>query len=131
MKNILISEDNITLAFEWRDIFELNGHAVTLCHNAVDAAVLLENTKFDLVITDMFMPGGKGGLHVIGAMILMGEAAPPAIAVTGQRSRSYPTDETNLFLHQAKRLGASAALEKPFAAAELLAVAQRLWDNEE
>lgn len=100
-----------------------------MCYNVDDASVLLESAQYDLVITDMFVPNGKGGLHIIGKLILMGEAAPPVIAVTGQRSTAYPRGDTNLFLAQAKRLGASAAMEKPFAASELLAVAKKLWDN--
>ena len=121
-------EDNIALSFEWRDEFELNGHEVTLTHNGEDAIAHLDQTKFDLVVTDIFVNSGKGGLHVITKLHLMRDKAPPVIAVTGAKSGSSPTNRTNLFLRQAEKLGASAVLEKPFPVGELLFSAHNLWD---
>jgi CheY-like chemotaxis protein len=131
MKNILIMEDNLSLAMDWRDAFELNGHQVTLCHTGDEAIVNLEEFEFDLVVTDMFVPKGKGGLHVIGKLATMGADAPVTIAVTGARGQSeYPLESTNIFLNQAKRLGSSVCIEKPFPAAELLMLARKLWDDD-
>ncbi len=127
-KHVLIMEDNIALAQEWRDEFELNDHQVTLCHNGDDAIAHLERRKFDLVITDMFVSRGKGGLHVITKLLLMRENAPPTIAVTGQRSGMSADKESNLFLRQALKLGASSTIQKPFPVGELMLAAHLLWD---
>jgi len=131
MKHVLIMEDNALLAQEWADAFELNGHKVTLTYNGDDALAHLETTKFDLVVTDLFVPNKKGGLHIVGKVLTMRRGAPPIIAVTGARRHKDETDELSFFLRQVKSLGVSATLEKPFAAAELLLKADEFWRDRE
>ncbi len=127
MKHVLIMEDNALLAHEWKDVFELNGHKVTLTHNGEDAVAQLDETKFDLVITDLFVPGQKGGLHVVGKILRMRRGAPPTIAITGQKRIRDTEEDTNYFLRQVEQLGISQTLEKPFPAAELLLIADKFW----
>ena len=129
MKHILIMEDNVELALEWRDTFELNGHKVTLTHNGEEAVKQLDETKFDLVISDLFVPGKKGGLHVVGKILRMRRGAPPIIAVTGQKRIRDTEEDTNYFLRQVEQLGVSQTLEKPFPAAELLLIADKFWSR--
>ena len=129
MKHILIMEDNALLAHEWKDVFELNGHTVTLTHNGEDAVTQLDETKFDLVITDLFVPGQKGGLHVVGKILRMRRGAPPIIAITGQKRTRDKEEDTNYFLRQVEQLGVSQTLEKPFPAAELLLIADKFWSR--
>lgn len=128
MKHVLIMEDNIALANDWREEFELNGHEVTLSHTGDDAIAHLEATKFDLVVTDMFVKDGNGGLHVLTKLVLMRKDAPPTIAVTGARSGPSRSKESNLFLDQALKLGVSSVLQKPFPVGELMLAAHLLWD---
>jgi len=127
MKHILIMEDNTLLGLEWVDMFESNGHSVTLTNNGDDAIDLLKNAKFDLVITDLFVPNKKGGIHVAGHLLLMETGAPPVIAVTGARRHIDGPSKPNFFLEQVNKLGVSATLEKPFTASELLLTAHELW----
>jgi len=122
-------EDNALLAHEWKSVFKLNGHKVTLTHNGDDAVRQLEETKFDLVITDLFVPNAKGGLHVVGKILRMRRGAPPIIAVTGAKRQKDDTDGVNFFLKQVQQLGVSATLEKPFPAAELLLIADEFWSR--
>jgi len=129
MKHVLIMEDNMPLAFEWRDAFELNGHRVTLSHNGGDAIAHLDTTEFDLVVTDMFVPSQKGGLHVLGKLMLMKSKAPPVIAVTGTKRYARSEEEENFFLRQAEYFGTSETLEKPFAPAELVLIADKIWGS--
>lgn len=129
MKRALIMEDDMTLAFEWRDAFALNHFNVTLTHNGEDAAAFLDRDVFDIVIVDLFVKSGSGGLFVISKLARMGQKAPPVIAVTGAGQFSHRSSEKNLFLKQAGNLGASATLEKPFLAAELLLAVDRLIDD--
>jgi len=128
MKHILIMEDNALLAHDWGAMFELNGHKVTLTHNGTDAVTHLKKTKFDLVITDIFVPNEKGGLHVVGEILRMRRGAPPIIAVTGIKRFKDDAETTNFFLRQVEQLGVSSTIEKPFAAADLLVKAQEFWD---
>lgn len=129
MKHVLIMEDNVLLAHDWRGVFELNGHKVTLTHNGDDAIAHLETTKFDLVITDLFVPNAKGGLHVIGRLMRVKRPRPPVIAVTGKKRFKDQEKDTNYFLQQTKHLGVSATIEKPFAPAELLLIAEEFWEK--
>ena len=116
----------MSLAFDWRDAFELNGYEVTLSYNGAEASAHLEHTAFDLVITDMFVKDGKGGLYVISKLVTMSSQAPPVIAVTGARSDVSIRKNTNSFLEQAQRLGASATIEKPFSTLDLVLLAKDL-----
>ena len=129
MKHVLIMEDNALLAYDWKEVFELNGHKVTLTHNGSDAIAELEDSEFDLVIIDLFVPNEKAGLHVIGKLLSMRARTPPTIAVTGLRRYTAGADEANFFLAQAETLGVSETLEKPFLPAELLLIADKFWDS--
>ena len=128
-KHVLIMEDNVELALEWRDAFVLNENEVTLSYSGEDAIAHLDRTKFDLVVTDMFVPGQKGGLNVIGKILRMRFDAPPVIAVTGKRRHKDNKEDMNFFLKQVTSLGVSATLEKPFAPAELILLAHEIWDR--
>lgn len=125
MPRILIMEDNLQLALEWRDVFELNGHQVVLTHSGEEAISVLRDGDVDLVISDLFVTGRKGGLSVIGALRTMRRKAPPVIAVTGASSIGDDEAESR-FLVQARRLGASDSIKKPFPPAELVVLADRL-----
>jgi len=127
MKRVLIMEDNTALALEWKSAFELNNAAVTVCSNGEEGLAFLEKYTFDLVITDMFVNEGSGGLHILLKLFKMGQSAPPAIAVTGARGTLAALKERNMFLEQARRLGATGHILKPFPAAELVIMAQDLW----
>ena len=126
MSRILIMEDNRQLAQEWREVFELNGHSILMTHCGEDAIKVLEDEAIDLVISDLFVARGKGGLSVIGALLRMGDDAPPVIAVTGAASSFYEDSDENRFLRQARLLGASRSIKKPFLPAELVMIADEL-----
>jgi len=55
MKHILIMEDDIALALDWKNAFELNGYDVTLSSDGGEAEALLKKNEYDLVITDLFV----------------------------------------------------------------------------
>ncbi len=124
MPHILIMEDNVLLSYEWKEAFELNQFTVTLTHNGVDAIALLGSESFDFVVTDLFVSGSKGGPSVIQAVQQLGKKAPPIIAVTGVPSELSGDRNNNMFLEQARRFGASAVMEKPFSALELVSLVQ-------
>jgi CheY-like chemotaxis protein len=128
MKRVLIMEDNVSLAFEWKDTFELNGYEVTLSSNGEEAWTHLDHKPYDLVVTDMFVGRGKGGLHLIGKIATMKGVKPHIIAVTGASNTVRSDQDMNYFLEQARRLGATTSIEKPFGAAELVSLASNILD---
>lgn len=129
-KHVLILEDNVALAMEWKNSFELNGIKVTVTHNSKDATEYLKLETFDLVVTDLFIRGGQDGLGILVQLIRMTGPRPPVITVTGAFLPSGADDQANLFLEQAKRLGASVTIQKPFPAGELVALATDIWAQE-
>ena len=131
MKHVLIMEDETVTALDWQNTFELNGYKVTLTHTGDEAIACLETTQFDLVVTDIFVPRAKGGLHVVGKVLTMGRGAPPVIVVTGSRRHKDDEDGQNYFLSQVKKLGASNTLEKPFPSSELILMAEDIFKRRE
>ena len=123
----MISEGDALFANDLVDVFEINGHKVTLTHNGTDAISHLKTTNFDLVITNLFKSNGKNGFHLIGELLRMSKRKPLIIATTAKRRQKDKTEEMNYFLKQVEGLGVSATLEKPFDPAELLVIADKLW----
>ncbi len=126
-KRVLIMEDNLPLALDWKQTFELNNCDVVLSHTGDEAAAHLDHEDFDLVVTDLVVPKKKGGLHVLAKLFTMGPKAPPAIVVTGSRLAALGSAHIDIFLDQAARLGASASLQKPFHSGELMLLAHDVW----
>lgn len=120
-------EDNLSLAINWKQTFELNNCDVVLSHSGDEAAAHLDHESFDLVVTDIVAPKEKGGLHVLTKLFAMGRKAPPAIAVTDSRIAALGNAHNDIFLDQAARLGASASLQKPFHPGELMLLAHDVW----
>lgn len=129
MKRVLIMEDKISLAMEWAAAFELNHCEVTLCTNVEDATGFLEDGSFDLLITDLFVDGDQGGLHLLRKLSLTSGEKMPTIAVTGASIPKSNNKDKNVFLESASLLGASAYIQKPFPAAELVVMAHALWKH--
>lgn len=126
MKTVLIMEDNVSLALDWQDALERNGYKVQLTYSGEEAIEALNNSLYDIVITDLFTNTEKGGLSLIGKLCAMGRKAPPVIAVTGAPDPGGGELQSSFFLQQAARLGAQQTLLKPFPAAELVLAADAL-----
>jgi len=130
LQRVLIMEDNVLLAHEWQQCFELNQFDVTLCHEGKDAVTLIETHDYDIVVTDLFVNNGAGGLHVLLAAKVRKKTPLPVIVVTGSISPSSHRSEENFYLKQASGLGAKVVLEKPFPALELVSKAQSILQND-
>ena len=129
-KCVLILEDNIPLALEWKKTFELNGADAIITHTAKETLELLKLERFDLVVTDLFIRGVQDGLSILVQLIRMNRRRPPVITVTSAFLPTASDTESNLFIQQAKRLGAAATIQKPFPAGELVALAADIWDQD-
>lgn len=102
--NILLVDDEDHLQEVLGLLLELDGHKVTTAYNGQEALEKAKNNKFDLVVTDLKMPGMTGlemakefkntnpDIHII--------------MITG-----YPTVETAT---EALKLGCDDYIAKPF-----------------
>lgn len=106
---LLIDDDANTLASLSR-AFRLAGHDATVCDNALRAAELIRNEHFDLILSDVVMPG-KTGLELLEELKKSG-VQTPIVLVSGQANIEMAVKAT--------RLGALDFLEKPLTTDKLL-----------
>jgi len=106
---LLIDDDANTLASLAR-AFRLAGHKATVCDNALRAAELIQNERFDLILSDVVMPG-KSGLELLEELKKSG-LQTPIVLISGQANIEMAVKAT--------RLGALDFLEKPLTTDKLL-----------
>jgi CheY-like chemotaxis protein len=95
------------------------GHTVSVAESGEEGLTLLGAQRFDLVITDMLMPGVDGG-DVLAYLRTL-RSRPRVIAMSG--GGSGVSAESALRL---ARIEADAFLEKPFESADLLTAVDKL-----
>jgi two-component system nitrogen regulation response regulator NtrX len=106
---LLVDDDPNTLASLSR-AFRMAGHQVTVCDNATRAVETLRSEVFDLVFSDVIMPG-KTGLDLLEEMKSLG-IKTPIIMISGQANIEMAV--------RATKLGALDFLEKPLSTDKLL-----------
>lgn len=113
MARILVIDDEIMILELVRRALVDVGHEVTTVDDGDRAPATLEVEPFDLVITDILMPGREG----IGLILEIRRrfAALPVVAVSGGM-----LDSGQDILDMAQRLGAVRALAKPFRPRQLV-----------
>jgi DNA-binding NtrC family response regulator len=110
MANLLIvDDDNNTLASLAR-AFRMAGHEATVCDNAARALELVKSQAFDMMLSDVVMPG-KDGLSLLEDLRGLGITLP-VVMISGQASIEMAV--------RATRLGAVDFLEKPLSTDKLL-----------
>ncbi len=115
-KRILVVEDDPGLRFTLTDNLEEAGFAVTVTDNGAEAIRLLTSDSFDVVVTDIRLPG-KDGLEVLKEAKT--KTPPPSvITITG-----YGSVESAV---AAMKLGAEDYLTKPFSMEELLLLLEKV-----
>jgi CheY-like chemotaxis protein len=116
-KRVLVVDDEVVVLGAVRKALKLTDCTVDTLENALEALKVLGTTSYDVLITDLMMPG-FGGLELIGQVHAL--PSPPAvIVITG-----YPTIETAL---KARRLGAFEYVTKPFTRQELASAVVRAF----
>src|SRR5260370_21814572 len=90
--------------------FRLAGHEATVCDNAGRALELLRTESFDLILSDVVMPG-KSGLELLEDLKKTG-VKTPIVLISGQANIEMAV--------RATKLGALDFLEKPLSTAKLL-----------
>jgi DNA-binding NtrC family response regulator len=106
---LIIDDDQNTLASLAR-AFRLGGYEATVADRAARALALLERQRFDLILSDVVMPG-KDGLALLEDLRALGVTAP-VVMMSGQATVEMAV--------RATRLGAVDFLEKPLSTEKLL-----------
>lgn len=118
MKILLIEDDRI-LRFTLREVLEDEGYEVFEAADGASGIKAYENGHFDMIITDLIMPG-KDGMEVI-SDVRKADWNTKIIAMSaGSR---FPAND---FLLMATLLGADLVLSKPFEIRELIQSASDL-----
>ncbi|HEY5487558.1 MAG TPA: HD domain-containing phosphohydrolase [Candidatus Limnocylindrales bacterium] len=112
---VLCVDDEPVILQIQRRLLEVQGFEAVVCNEPQEAVASFGDGDFDVVITDIHMPGMDG----LALMRALRERQPdlPVVVVTG-----HGTVDTAI---QALREGATGMLVKPFTGAELLAEVRR------
>jgi two-component system, NtrC family, nitrogen regulation response regulator NtrX len=108
--HILIIDDDANTLASLARAFRLAGHEATVCDNAARALELAKAERFDLILSDVVMPG-RDGIALLEDFKSIG-LATPVVMMSGQASIEMAVKAT--------RLGASDFLEKPISSEKLL-----------
>jgi two-component system nitrogen regulation response regulator NtrX len=108
--HLLIVDDEANTLASLSRAFRLAGHEATVCDNAAKALELAKAQHFDLILSDVVMPG-KDGLTLLEELKHQGVTAP-VVMMSGQAHIEMAV--------RATRLGALDFLEKPISSDKLM-----------
>src|SRR5713226_3045125 len=108
--HLLIVDDEANTLASLSRAFRLAGHEATVCDQAAKALELVKSQPFDLIFSDVVMPG-KDGLALLEDFRTLG-ITTPVVMISGQASIDMAV--------RATRLGAVDFLEKPLSTDKLL-----------
>ena len=110
MAHLLIVDDDASTLASLARAFRMAGHQATVCDHAVRALELVKSGGFDMMLSDVVMPG-KDGLSLLEDLRNLGIALP-VVMISGQANIEMAV--------RATRLGAVDFLEKPLSTDKLL-----------
>src|SRR4051812_49273201 len=110
MAHLLIVDDDANTLASLARAFRLAGHEATVCDNAARALELVKSEAFDMMLSDVVMPG-KDGLSLL-EDLRKAEIPLPVVMISGQANIEMAV--------RATRLGAFDFLEKPISTDKLL-----------
>ena len=108
--HLLIVDDEANTLASLSRAFRLEGHEATVCDNAAKALDLAKSQAFDVILSDVVMPG-KDGLALLEELKTQG-VTTPVVMMSGQAHIEMAV--------RATRLGALDFLEKPISTEKLL-----------
>src|SRR6202171_4611934 len=112
---LLIDDDPNTLASLSR-AFRLAGYEATVCDSAIRALELISAERFDVIFSDVVMPG-QDGISLLDDLKAAGTTTP-FVMISGQASVEMAV--------RATRLGAVDFLEKPLSTEKLLVTTENV-----
>jgi DNA-binding NtrC family response regulator len=110
LAHLLIVDDDANTLASLARAFRLSGHEATVCDNAARALELVKSQPFDMMMSDVVMPG-KDGLTLLEEIRGQGITLP-VVMISGQANIEMAV--------RATRLGAADFLEKPLSTDKLL-----------
>jgi CheY-like chemotaxis protein len=119
---VLVVDDDHDLCANLWDMLRERSCRVAVAHDVPAAEGQIRDTAFNVVLIDMRLPGGDGGL----VFQAVRQANPKArtVVITGQRS------QTDALVQRLVAEGADAVCYKPFDVPSLLSVVDRLARHE-
>jgi CheY-like chemotaxis protein len=119
MTRVLVVDDDPMVCMAIEIYLERHGFEVTIADGGEAGLRALEDSSFDLMIVDIFMPHMRG----FESIRIFHERAPaiPLVAMSGYAFANLDSPAPD-FLRMALELGAARCLRKPFTPAALLAV---------
>ena len=115
MQKVLVIEDDDTVRDVLRSFLGEKGFEVTLAKNGAAGLEMVRGEKFDLILTDLVMPGVTG-MDVL-REVVAAKISIPVIVMT-----AFGTVQTAV---EAMRIGAFDYVTKPFNLAELMIVLEK------
>jgi CheY-like chemotaxis protein len=120
-RRILLADDSVTAQNMGRRILSDAGYEVVTVNNGSAALKKIAESKPDLIVLDVYMPG-YGGLEVCQRLREARETARIPILLTVGKLEPFKPEE-------ARRVRADAFIVKPFEASELLTALTKLEDR--
>jgi len=120
-RKILLADDSVTAQNMGRKILADAGYEVITVNNGSAALKKIGETRPDLIVLDVYMPG-YSGLEVCQRLKEVGDTARIPILLTVGKLEPFKPEE-------AKRVRADAFIVKPFEASELLSALSKLEDK--
>jgi CheY-like chemotaxis protein len=97
-RRILVVDDDPSIRFLLRLIFEAAGYSVSEAPHGRAALIRIKMRLPDVVVTDMKMPVMDGGALIEHLRSDPESADIPIVAVTGERARPEPAAKANVIL---------------------------------
>lgn len=120
MAHVLVIDDDEEHRVLAREILVREGHRVDVASDGRDGLRKFGQTRPDVVLTDIHMPGLDGHAVIEALKVLHDDV--PIIAVSGGGGSETAKDE---LLLEAVRLGAAEVIMKPFDFRQLVGAVQR------
>jgi len=120
-RTVLLADDSVTAQNMGRRILIDAGYEVVTVNNGSAALKRVHESRPDLIVLDVYMPG-YGGLEVCQRLKESDETAKIPILLTVGKMEPFKPEE-------ARRVRADGHIIKPFEASELLAALTRLEDR--
>jgi len=119
MASILVVDDDKPVRILIKDVLEMRLHESIAVGSAKEALQLFRQKNFDLIITDLSMPG-MNGLELIRAL-RTASSKVPVLLISGTLDSPFQS--------AAKEFDAVETLVKPFKLVELLAAVDKSLDH--
>lgn len=120
MARILIADDDVDLVEVWTSALEEADHQVTACYDGNAAARLAFDNSYDIILTDIFMPGKNG--YLVTQLARTCNDRVKIIAVSGKALDGAAGKVRD----EAERAGAIHFLKKPVELDHLLTVIEQV-----